>query len=159
MDKPKIDFKKFNKNSWTDDERSNVQVMVEFFNLLIADNEFKGFKKRFSSSEYLQHNRIVETGLNPLIEFTRQLVKMRPEFYSELKHVYADGDYVIFRSHATMKAKHRGNDSKGLIIVDTWKLEEGRIIEHWDCIQPLSFGMRFFLLIGGGRKKNDNGIF
>lgn len=159
MEKTKVEFKHYSKESWSEKERVNVNLMCEFYNLLIVENDFDGFINRFGDSEYLQHNRIVETGIKPLLEFTKQLVKIRPEFHSELKHVYADDNFVVFRSHATLKKKHRGNDRKGLIIVDTWRIEEGRIAEHWDSLQPLSFAMRFFLLLGGGRRKNNNGIF
>ncbi|WOG27666.1 hypothetical protein [Endozoicomonas sp. 8E] len=44
-------------------------------------------------------------------------------------------------------------------IIDTWRLENGPIVEHWDSIQALDDFMRFYSLISGGNIRNDNGVF
>ncbi|MCG7908623.1 MAG: polyketide cyclase, partial [Candidatus Thiodiazotropha taylori] len=62
-------------------------------------------------------------------------------------------------SHATLKEKHRGDDSQGLNIVDTWKLEDGRLVEHWDAIQGIDLSMRLYGLFFGGKVRNANGVF
>ena len=70
-----------------------------------------------------------------------------------------DGDYVTFHSHATLKEEDRGNDQKGMNIIDTWKIENGKIVEHWDSIQPLDVFMRFYVGLNGGDIQNANGVF
>ena len=82
-----------------------------------------------------------------------------PEYSYDVKHIYADGDHVVFHSHATLKKEDRGNDRKGMNIIDTWRIEDGRIVEHWDAIQPLDRGMRLFVLLNGGNIRNSNGVF
>jgi len=76
-----------------------------------------------------------------------------------VKHIYADGDYVIFQSQVTLRKKHRGNPNKGLNITDTWKIIDGKIAEHWDSIQPIDALMRFIIWLNGGKVKNANGLF
>lgn len=44
-------------------------------------------------------------------------------------------------------------------IIDTWRIEDGRIVEHWDSIQALDFSMRVYSLISGGDIANENGVF
>ncbi len=44
-------------------------------------------------------------------------------------------------------------------IIDTWRIEDGRIVEHWDSIQALDFSMRVYSLISGGDIANSNGVF
>ena len=42
----------------------------------------------------------------------------------------ADGDYVLMHN--------RGNNSPGTkAVVDLFRLENGKIVEHWDVIQPI----------------------
>jgi len=45
--------------------------------------------------------------------------------------VFADGDYVIVHAHAVREPGTRGS-----AIVDIFKLENGKIVEHGDDIQP-----------------------
>jgi SnoaL-like domain len=55
-----------------------------------------------------------------------------PASRSEIKRVFADGDYVILHVHAVREPETRGN-----AIVDIFKLENGKIVEHWDVVQPI----------------------
>ncbi|HEX7988405.1 MAG TPA: ester cyclase, partial [Duganella sp.] len=55
-----------------------------------------------------------------------------PDSRSEIKMVLVDGDYVTLRVHAV-----REPGTKGLAIVDIFRLENGKIVEHWDSVQPV----------------------
>ena len=94
-----------------------------------------------------------------LVGFLKEFVEDYPDYAYNVKHIYVDGDYVIFHSHATLKKGDRGNDKNGMNIIDTWRLEDGRIVEHWDSIQGLDTFMRFYSLISGGNIQNANGVF
>ena len=50
-----------------------------------------------------------------------------------------DGDYVIFPSHATLKEEDRGNDQKGMNIIDTWRIAHSRHRVLDDARTPLVF--------------------
>jgi predicted SnoaL-like aldol condensation-catalyzing enzyme len=45
--------------------------------------------------------------------------------------VFADGDSVILHVHALREPGTRGH-----AIVDIFRLEDGKIAEHWDVVQP-----------------------
>ncbi|MGI2027985.1 nuclear transport factor 2 family protein [Endozoicomonas acroporae] len=94
-----------------------------------------------------------------MVGFLKEFVEDYPDYTYDVKHIYVDGNYVIFHSHATLKKEDRGNDKKGMNIVDTWRFENGRIVEHWDSIQALDDFMRLYSLINGGDIKNNNGVF
>jgi predicted SnoaL-like aldol condensation-catalyzing enzyme len=46
--------------------------------------------------------------------------------------VFADGDYVILHVHNVPAAGARGN-----AIVDIFRLENGKVVEHWDVRQEI----------------------
>jgi predicted SnoaL-like aldol condensation-catalyzing enzyme len=43
-----------------------------------------------------------------------------------------DGDFVILHVHSVREPGERGS-----AIIDIFKLESGKIVEHWDVIQPI----------------------
>ncbi len=154
-----INLDALQKDSWTEEEKANVTLITDFVQNLMNDHNFDYILERYNDSSYVQHNRNLPEKITGLVRFLQEFVEDYPDYTYDVKHIYADGDYVIFHSHATLKKSDRGNDSKGMNIVDTWRLENGSIVEHWDSIQALDGFMRLYSLISGGRIKNDNGVF
>ena len=46
--------------------------------------------------------------------------------------MFADGDYVILHVHNVPTPGSRGN-----AIIDIFKLENGKVVEHWDVRQEI----------------------
>ena len=159
MDTLKINFDSLKKNSWSDQEIKNVKLIIDFVQHLMNNHDFDYVSEKFTNQVYLQHNRGIPDGMNGLIKFVKDFAKRYSEYTYDVKHIYADGDFVIFHSHATIKAQHRGNDQKGLNIIDTWRIENGQIAEHWDALQPMDGFMRFFNWMNGGKTRNLNGVY
>lgn len=156
---PQLDFSKLEKASWNEQEQANVALIAEFVQKLMNDHDFDYVLKRFNNSAYRQHNRNLPDKMTGLVGFLEEFVESYPDYSYDVKHVYADGDFVIFHSHATLNADDRGDDGKGMNIIDTWRIQDGKIVEHWDAIQALDGFMRFYALISGGNIENDNGVF
>lgn len=152
------DYERFVKPHWSADELENLKVVTGFLQTL-RSKDFDSLLSEYGDHPYVQHNIGMETGVEGVAKEGRKAVKQFPEFSIEAKHVYVDGEFVIIHSHMTAKATHRGNDSKGLNVIDIWKVSDGKIVEHWDSIQPIDFGVRLFSLFTGGTVKNSNGRF
>lgn len=75
--------------------------------------------------------------------FIKFLRDKHPNAHREIKKVFADGDYVILHVHSVRKPGTRGR-----AIFDLFKLENGKIVEHWDAVQDIP-----------GKPANANGIF
>lgn len=159
MDVIKIDFDSLKKDSWSEQELENAELIVDFVQHIMNHHDFDYIMKKYDNGTYVQHNRNMPDGIEGVVDTVKQLAKRFPDFTYDVKHILADGDYVMFHSHATVNKKHRGNDKKGFNIIDTWKVKDGKIIEHWDAIQPIDGFMRFNALLTGGAIRNPNGVF
>ncbi|MCG7550213.1 nuclear transport factor 2 family protein [Pseudoalteromonas sp. Of7M-16] len=159
MNSPKINTDALLSLHWNEQETKNAKIVAEFVQLLMNDHSFEKVMTRFGQGPYKQHNRNMADGISGVIETLRDFVKQAPEFSYEIKRMFVDGEQVIIHSHATLKAKHRGDDTKGMNIIDTWTVRDGKLIEHWDAIQALDVSMRLYNLFMGGKIKNSNGVF
>lgn len=154
-----INLDALQKSHWTEQEQRNVEIVADFVQNLMNNHNFAYILEHYNDSAYVQHNRNLPDKITGLVGFLREFVEDYPDYAYDVKHIYVDGDHVIFHSHATLDQTHRANDQKGMNIIDTWRLENGRIVEHWDSIQALDSFMRFYALVSGGNIKNDNGVF
>lgn len=159
MDTLTINLDTFKKAHWSEQETKNVELITDFVQHLMNNHEFDYVLDAYENQSYLQHSRGIPDGIKALVTYVEDFSKRYPDYTYDVKHIYADGDFVIFQSHATLKKKHRGNDKKGLNIKDTWKIVDGDIVEHWDSIQPIDGFMRFFVWLSGGKIRNSNGLF
>ncbi len=156
---PQIIFDKYAQKHWTKQETENVKVVIDFFQHLMNEHDFKYTLKKYGGGSYTQHNRAIPNEISGLVGYVKNLTKRFPEYSFDVKRVYADGDFVILHSHSTLKAKHRGNEKKGFIITDTFRLKNGKLVEHWDAIQPIDTSTRILFLLIGGAIENNNSTF
>jgi predicted SnoaL-like aldol condensation-catalyzing enzyme len=98
---------------------------------------------KYLGPRYTQHNPSAADGPEGLKGFVAFLKDKFPNNRSEIKRMFADGDYVIVHVHAVREPGTRGN-----AIIDIFKLENGKVVEHWDVVQPIP-----------EKPANDNGMF
>lgn len=112
-------------------QEANKKTVVEFYEAGINQKDFAKASQYFGP-RYTQHNPTAADGPEGFRRFVEFLREKFPRSHSEIKQVFADGDYVILHVHAVREPGTRGN-----AIVDIFKLENGKIVEHWDVIQPI----------------------
>jgi predicted SnoaL-like aldol condensation-catalyzing enzyme len=110
---------------------ANKKTVQEFYNFLINKKDFK-LASRYIGDRYVQHNPLVADGPEGLKAFVEFLKSNFPDARSEIKRVLAEGDYVIIHVHSV-----RIPGTRGRAIFDLFKLENGKIVEHWDTIQEI----------------------
>jgi predicted SnoaL-like aldol condensation-catalyzing enzyme len=86
----------------------------------------------YVGDRYVQHNPNAADGPDGFRKFIGFLREKFPNSHSEIKRSFVDGDYVILHVHAVREPGSRGN-----AIVDIFKLENGKVVEHWDVVQPI----------------------
>ncbi|MFK4497212.1 putative SnoaL-like aldol condensation-catalyzing enzyme [Bradyrhizobium japonicum] len=86
----------------------------------------------YVGNRYVQHNPNAPDGLDGFRKFIGFLREKFPSSHSEIKRSFVDGDFVILHVHSV-----REPGSRGRAIVDIFKLENGKIVEHWDVVQDI----------------------
>ncbi len=123
-------------------QEANKKIVVDFYEKAINQKDFEAASKHLGS-RYTQHNPNAADGPEGLKAFLQFLREKFPNSRSEIKRVFADGDYVILHVHAVREPGSRGN-----AIIDIFKLENGKVVEHWDAVQPIP-----------EKAANSNGMF
>jgi predicted SnoaL-like aldol condensation-catalyzing enzyme len=113
------------------DLETNKQVVLEFYELIINKKDFAAARP-YIGDYYRQHNPLVAEGPEGLAAFIDWLKVEYPDAHSEVKRVFADGDHVMLHVHS-MRPPH----PRGRAIIEIFRLEEGKIVEHWDTIQEI----------------------
>jgi len=111
---------------------SNKRTVLAFYETALNRSDFDEAAVHFGP-QYIQHNPMIKDGIDGFRSFLQDLKAQFPDLRSEIKRVFADGDFVILHVHARRKP-----DELGLAIVDIFRLQHGKIVEHWDVRQPLT---------------------
>jgi len=110
---------------------ANKKAALEFYDLAINKKDYEAASK-YLGPTYRQHNPLVAEGKEGFKAFLAMLKKDFPQAHSEVKRVFADGDYVIIHVHSL-----RLPNTLGRAIFDCFRFENGKIVEHWDAIQEI----------------------
>jgi predicted SnoaL-like aldol condensation-catalyzing enzyme len=110
---------------------ANKKAVVEFYEKGLNQKDFDAAAK-YLGARYVQHNPSAADGAEGFRGFLQFLRDKFPNSHSEIKRVFADGDFVILHVHAV-----REPGTRGVAIVDIFKLENGKIVEHWDVRQDI----------------------
>ena len=113
------------------DPAANKKTVADFYEKAINQKDFEAASK-YLGSRYIQHNPGAADGPEGLKAFIGFLRDKFPQAKSEIKRVFAEGDYVILHVHAV-----REPASRGRAIIDIFRLENGKIVEHWDVAQDV----------------------
>jgi predicted SnoaL-like aldol condensation-catalyzing enzyme len=120
----------------------NKKVVLEFYEKGLNQKDWEAASKYFGS-RYIQHNPMAADGADGFKGFIQFLREKFPKSRSEIKRVFADGDFVILHVHSI-----REPGTRGAAVIDIFRLEDGKIVEHWDVIQPIP-----------DKAANTNGMF
>jgi len=124
------------------DAEANKQAVLEFYDKALNQKDFEAASKYFGP-RYIQHNPGAPDGIEGFKAFIALRKEKFPNAKGEIKRVFVDGDYVILHVHSMREPGERG-----VAVVDIFRLENGKIVEHWDVVQPIP-----------EKTANNNGMF
>ncbi|MCY9845527.1 hypothetical protein [Vibrio caribbeanicus] len=95
-------------------------------------------------SAYIQHNSMIADGLSGLGKAMSDLAEAgRPMIYKQNHKILGEGNFVLAISEGVFM-------STNVAYYDLFRLEDGKIVEHWDVIENIPPRSKW---------KNDNGKF
>jgi predicted SnoaL-like aldol condensation-catalyzing enzyme len=121
---------------------ANKKVAIAFYDAAINKKDYEAAAK-FLGPQYKQHNPTAQDGAEGLKGFIEFLKTRFPNQKGEVKRVIAEGDLVMLHVHST-----RGDNTPGRAIVDIFRVQNGKVVQHWDVIQDIP-----------EKPANNNGMF
>ncbi len=115
----------------TAQEEANKKVVLDLYEKGINQKDFAAAAKDLGP-RYVQHNPRAADGAEGFKAFLEFLKAKMPNYHSEIKRVFADGDYVILHVHNVPEL-----GARGAAIIDIFRLENGKVVEHWDVRQDV----------------------
>ena len=113
-------------------EMKNKETVKAFYEMAFNAHRPTEAAKKYFGSKYIQHNPHVPNGAEPFYTYFEGYFKENPESHADIKRVMADGDLVMLHIHSTKNKADRGR-----AVVDIFRLEDGKIVEHWDTVQDV----------------------
>jgi predicted SnoaL-like aldol condensation-catalyzing enzyme len=112
-------------------EEANRRLVLDVYEHVLQPLDSSRVDDYFAPG-YIQHNPMARTGAQGLKEFLDWARRTSPDAQHLVKRVFADGDHVVAHVHVIINPGDRGN-----AVVDIFRIENGRIAEHWDVAQPV----------------------
>jgi predicted SnoaL-like aldol condensation-catalyzing enzyme len=115
-----------------DQLEANKKIIREWHDLAINQRKPEEAVAKYLGPHYRQHNPGAADGPESFIAAVKHIAQTFPDFRMESKRIIAEGDLVVLHSHLILKPGDRGT-----AVVDIFRLENGKIVEHWDVVQAV----------------------
>lgn len=112
-------------------EARGAKAVVEaFFDQVFIRHDVRAGIERYLAKDYIQHNPLAADGRDAVLKFFESIpVDQLPKV--AVARVIAEGDLVAVHYRAEFPGR------PALAIVDIFRVQDGRIAEHWDVAQPI----------------------
>jgi predicted SnoaL-like aldol condensation-catalyzing enzyme len=122
----------------------NKKLVKQFVEDILVNGKMDKLAGYFNGDNYIQHNPLIPDQLSglgkALGEWAKQGITMK---YSKIHKVLGEGNFVLVVSEGDLAGKHNS-------FYDLFRVENGKIAEHWDTIEPIPAQAEW---------KNNNGKF
>lgn len=110
----------------------NKEIVRKFIEKVFNNHDLSGLEE-WMHEDYIQHNPGIPDGRENFRQaFETGMFVRYPNFRQEIKHMYEDGDVVVCH---LLAVANEGVDEN--VVFDVYRLKDGKLAEHWDCIQHL----------------------
>lgn len=127
-----------------DKTEENKTLVKGFVNTVLINGEFDKMPNYFDGDNYIQHNAMIGDGVSGLGKALEEMAKQGITMVFEKNHiVLGEGNFVLSVSEGTFAGKPTS-------FYDLFRIENGKIAEHWDTIEAI---------LPESERKNTNGKF
>ena len=113
-------------------EAENARIVTAFYELAFNQHRPTEAARLYIGDRYIQHNPNVPNGAEAFYGYFEGFFREHPQSRVTIHRVIADGDLVALHLHS-----QESPDDPGRAIVDIFRVENGKIVEHFDVIQSV----------------------
>lgn len=110
--------------------KDNRRIVEDFLDMVNRQGRIREAFTLHVSKNYVQHNPAAGNGREAAIALIEKMAAM-PGFRPSVKRLVGEGDLVAVHLHLEM------DGHPGLAVMDIFRLENGKIVEHWDVMQEV----------------------
>ena len=115
-----------------DKTEANKALAVSLVEDVLMGKNPSNITKYISSEEYHQHNPQIKDGLRGIVEAVEYLTSQNNMFkYTKIHKVLGEGNFVLTVSEGLW------DGGKKHVFYDLFRMKDGKVVEHWDVIQPI----------------------
>lgn len=119
----------------TDESRSqardNRAIVTRFADLFYRQKKVDEAFSSYVSPDYIQHNPGLADGREAAIDALKPLFSREDHSFT-IERILVDGDLAAIHIRVTSPTPA---GTHGAAVVDLYRLDNGKIVEHWDVIQ------------------------
>jgi predicted SnoaL-like aldol condensation-catalyzing enzyme len=122
----------------------NKAFIKSFVNTILINGEYDKMVNYFDGDNYIQHNAMIADGLSGFGKAVEEMAKKGITMVFEKNHIIlGEGNFVL----SVTEGKFAGKPTS---FYDLFRIENGKIAEHWDTIETV---------LPKSEHKNSNGKF
>ncbi|MBL8552556.1 MAG: hypothetical protein JNJ73_21390 [Hyphomonadaceae bacterium] len=111
----------------------------DFFRLLYVEHNFPKAIRDHTGPGFVEHNSELPNDPEDQVKWFAERTAAAPDAYApesewqtRFVHKFIVGDYLVV--HYFMSV---GPEDRGRMFADFWRFQGGKIVEHWDVLQPV----------------------
>ncbi len=106
------------------------EVVDQFIDLFYVKKQVRQAFETWVHPDYIQHKPTLPDGREAVISFLEKLIQRFPERKFTIHRVISSEDLVAVHYHSQATP-----DDLGFAVVDIFRVENCRMVEHWDVVQ------------------------
>lgn len=116
-------------------EEANKRLVINAYDGVFNGRQLGLLDQFWAGEDFIQHNPQIANGTEALKESFDAIFPAGS--FMKLHHAIADGDLVFTHSQGLMPGDDENNEFTGIVLGDLFRVVDGKIVEHWDVIQPV----------------------